>query len=290
MMTPLSLHLRSAAAALALGLLTGCAQLYDPVDEAILHVRSCVQSRISWHRHRSQFKHVGYPHHFAKGFRAGYESICQGGDGCPPTLPPREYWCSFYQDDVGRAQSVEWFNGFAEGALAAQMDGRDRNAEIVTAHEATGRSCRPETVYHFDPQQSTPYSGEQPTPPEYPTPYQPWGEDSPTLGLPPVPEMPPEIYESPFIEPGTGNQREPIEDTLEEQSSPPLSPIPLPPVDEDNLPETGTEPPIPDIDFHVDTRPDGRPKGLTPAGFLSPEEESGEQLGSRINVLLKKLF
>ncbi|MCA9076488.1 MAG: hypothetical protein KDA93_15790 [Planctomycetaceae bacterium] len=287
-MTPSRLKHRLAAA-LLVGLFSGCAQLYDPIDEAKIHFRSCLQSQISWQKQRQQFQNVLYRHHFGRGYRAGYLSVCQGGNGCPPTLPPREYWTSHYQDAVGRAQSVEWFNGFAEGALAAQMDGRDRFSEIVTSHAATGRGCRPETVYHFDPDQSSPYPGDVQRPYDESFPHSQWGDESRTFGLPPAPESPPDSFPSPLNEHGTDERGGRPEELFNDEPLRPLD-LPLPPIDKHDLPETGTEPPIPNIDFHVDTRPDGRPKELTPTGFLSPEQESGEQLGSRINALFRKFF
>ncbi len=275
---------RSVGIALILGLVSGCAHLYDPVDEAILRVRCCVQSKVSWHRNRSVYRNVCYPYHFGKGFRAGYESVCQGGGSCPPTLPPREYWSVCHQSEVGHQQSVEWFNGFAEGALVAQMEGRDRFSEIVTSREATGRSCQLETEYHINSEQLTPYTGD-PHDPEGPLDDD-WRGPAPESS--PSPALTPEGFPAPPAPPGTVTEDVGTWELPEEEQRRSIPPLPLPPLDEHELPKSDPLPPIPDIDFHVDTRPDGRPRELTPTGFLSPEQESGEQTGSRINFLLNR--
>ncbi len=279
---------------LLLGLVSGCAHLYDPVDEAILSVRCCVSSKTAWYRHRRDYRDVLYPYHFGKGFRAGYQSVCHGSGGCPPTLPPREYWSACHQSEVGRAQSVEWFNGFAEGALVAQMDGRDRYSEIVTSREATGQSCQLETEYHINADQSTPYPSDDAGllgPPYDGPPHDDWRGDVPPLGPPPAPSMTPDDFPPRVIAPGSsmndGERWGFPEDDRGPTSAP--APLPLPPLDETQLPAPPPGPPIPDIDFHVETQPDGRPRGLVPTNFLSPEQEASEQLGSRINALWRKL-
>ncbi|MCA9109618.1 MAG: hypothetical protein KDA52_06705 [Planctomycetaceae bacterium] len=279
--------------ALLAGLVSGCAHFYDPVDEALLSLQSCMSAKMAWHRNRQEYLDVCYPHHFGKGFRAGYQSVCLGGAGCPPTLPPREYWSVCHQSEAGRTQSVEWFNGFSEGALVAQMDGRDRHHEIVTSQEINGQGCRLETEYHFNAEQSTPYSPEEAAPlgsPPIGPSYDDWRERSPAFGLPPVPEVAPHDY-PPIVNPPKAIEEDETEWQFQNGDEQPTSaPVPLPPLDESKLPPPPKGPPIPNIDFHVDAEPDGRPKGLVPTGFLSPEQEAGEQLGSRINAIWRKFF
>lgn len=70
---------------------------------------------------------------FARGFRAGYVDVADGGTGCTPTFPPREYWGWKYQSAEGQAKVSAWFSGFPYGAQAAEEDGMGNYSQIQTS-------------------------------------------------------------------------------------------------------------------------------------------------------------
>ncbi|MCA9130543.1 MAG: hypothetical protein KDB22_25820 [Planctomycetales bacterium] len=77
-----------------------------------------------WHRRKDAYcreKHLG---DFCKGFRAGYEAVCEGGNnGCTPAFPPSDYWSWEYQSGEGHERTAAWFAGYPHGARAAEEDG-----------------------------------------------------------------------------------------------------------------------------------------------------------------------
>src|SRR5690606_39815842 len=68
----------------------------------------------------------------------GYKSVCIGGDGCPPAMPPRHYWSHHYQCDEGKCQIMAWYDGFHHGVLAAQIDGCEGRCEVLCAQDLYG--------------------------------------------------------------------------------------------------------------------------------------------------------
>jgi len=104
-------------------LLTGCASMHNGVDNIESSVRHKCRAQIAWNQWSWCYDELTHPFHFAKGFKAGYRDVLEGGNGCQPTLPDRCYWKSCYQSAEGRCKVNEWFDGFSHGALAAQQDG-----------------------------------------------------------------------------------------------------------------------------------------------------------------------
>jgi hypothetical protein len=123
---------KSAKSWLALLLLgaTGCNAIQDYCIDVETSSRNCILSHKAWCHWSWCYEDLDYPHHFAKGFRAGYENILEGGKGCQPTLPPRWYWKPCYQTPEGRCKIAAWFDGFSHGAVAAQQDGYGALGEI----------------------------------------------------------------------------------------------------------------------------------------------------------------
>jgi|GEM_PF-1178611 len=74
-----------------------------------------------------------YGNDFQSGFVAGYKSICKGGDGNIPAVPPRQYWGSRYLSPEGQAKSKAWFEGYPEGIKAAQTDGIDAYRDVYVS-------------------------------------------------------------------------------------------------------------------------------------------------------------
>lgn len=101
----------------------GCNAISDLCLETEMGCRNHVLAHKAWGEWSWCYDELDHPHHFAKGFRAGYENILTGGKGCQPTLPPRLYWKPCFQTPLGQCQIQSWFDGYSHGALAAQQDG-----------------------------------------------------------------------------------------------------------------------------------------------------------------------
>jgi hypothetical protein len=130
-------------ATVAVGSSSGCAALQgldnyltynDSVNDFVLGYRNSVWARQAWFERKSQ--HYGEPQfsHFGAGFRSGYVSVASGGNGCPPAIPPREYWTWKYQTPEGQAQVAAWFAGYPYGAKAAEEDGAGLYQQIQVSH------------------------------------------------------------------------------------------------------------------------------------------------------------
>jgi len=101
----------------------GCHTTRDALDDLSIRMRNRTCACQAWHE--SGWKHVNPPYveHFEDGFTAGYVDVASGKSGCLPPLPPRRYWSPSSLDSAGRQTSRAWYNGYAQGALAAQEDG-----------------------------------------------------------------------------------------------------------------------------------------------------------------------
>ena len=116
--------------------LCGCYQFGDGFDEVVSGGRNRVRAQYAWWQSRSVYDGMNNEGDFSSGYRAGYRRVAAGGDGAPPTLPPRRYWSPLFQSQGGQQQSVTWFDGFHHGALAAQQDGVDQYSQIATSISA----------------------------------------------------------------------------------------------------------------------------------------------------------
>ncbi len=56
---------------------------------------------------------------YGLGWKAGYYDVATGGTGCPPVVPPKEYWKPpvFCEHDPSKRD--DWYCGFANGAACA---------------------------------------------------------------------------------------------------------------------------------------------------------------------------
>jgi hypothetical protein len=84
----------------------------------------------AWFMRRVQFEGQPYIEHFGAGFRAGYEDVAAGANGCTPALPPRKYWTWKYQTPEGQGKTAAWFSGYPHGAKAAEEDGAGDYSQI----------------------------------------------------------------------------------------------------------------------------------------------------------------
>ncbi|MCA9053951.1 MAG: hypothetical protein KDA75_08950 [Planctomycetaceae bacterium] len=133
--------MRSLALVLTLQL-CGCYTLHDCVNQSLIDVRDHCEAHAVWKScGKDQAACEEYPCNFGEGFREGYRAVSAGGNGCPPTLPPRKYWCVLYQNDEGRQKVVSWYNGYAAGAAAAHGNGVQERNRLVTATDLYHRQC-----------------------------------------------------------------------------------------------------------------------------------------------------
>ncbi len=125
-----------------LGSTTGCSSLsgfqnefrYNrSMDEFVAGYRNSAWSAKAWHCRKHQFCNERYLHDFCRGFRAGYESVADGGNSCTPAFPSREYWGWKYQSAEGQAKVSAWFAGYPHGAKAAEEDGVGNWTQIQTS-------------------------------------------------------------------------------------------------------------------------------------------------------------
>lgn len=110
--------------------LSGCNTLHDEIISCETGLRNHVLAQNSWNHWSWCYDELDHPYHFARGFKAGYREVLDGGAGCQPTLPPRCYWKPIYQTPEGHCKVNAWFDGFAHGALAAKQDGFGNFSEI----------------------------------------------------------------------------------------------------------------------------------------------------------------
>jgi hypothetical protein len=87
----------------------------------------------AWHSRKHQFCNERHNHEFCEGFRAGYADVADGGTGCSPAFPPRQYWGWKYQSAEGQSKVSSWYAGYPHGARAAEEDGIGNWTQIQTS-------------------------------------------------------------------------------------------------------------------------------------------------------------
>ena len=117
---------------LLLSLLAGC-QATEGIRNQLAYSDACNDLIVGWrnrvwasqalHEHQGLTADQRFPDDFEEGFRDGYAAAGQGGDGCPPPVPPRKYWSWKYQTPEGQGKVSAWYAGFPHGARAAEQDG-----------------------------------------------------------------------------------------------------------------------------------------------------------------------
>lgn len=130
--------------------ISGCSSMFNSVVNCEMAIRNKVLAQKAWGHWSWCYENLDHPYHFAKGFKAGYTDILNGGRGCQPTLPPQCYWKPTHQTPVGRQKTNSWFDGFSHGALAAQQDGYSDLGEIPISPTARANieSSRQHAVPH----------------------------------------------------------------------------------------------------------------------------------------------
>jgi hypothetical protein len=93
------------------------------MDDAICSYRNNAWSAKAWHRRKHTFCEERHLKDFCNGFRAGYESVIDGGDGRTPMIPPDNYLGWKHQSAEGQSKVSTWFTGYPHGVRAAEEDG-----------------------------------------------------------------------------------------------------------------------------------------------------------------------
>ena len=115
---------------------TGCSSFWDQIDENVFMMRTKSSARKSWTNSQSAYRCLEHNlDDFGRGFVAGYTAVATGGNGCPPSLPPRRYWKTKYSGPLGKKLVVAWFDGYQHGAAAAMADGVSDSRRILTSGE-----------------------------------------------------------------------------------------------------------------------------------------------------------
>jgi len=125
---------RPAWIALAMLMLTaGCSSL----RECAIGARYHVLASSAWQRYKlhccDQECERPYLKDFGSGWRQGYYDVANRGSGQLPVVAPPKYWGIHYENPDGHSAMQAWFNGFQEGALAAQQDGVGNWAALPVA-------------------------------------------------------------------------------------------------------------------------------------------------------------
>ena len=111
---------------------TGCMRnpaLRSLLEEPIIDYRDMVWARRAYNLRYGNCDRA-FTNHFRNGFVEGYCSVCEGGDGYVPALPPEEYWGYEYQSAEGSQCVNAWFEGYPLGAAAARKDNAGKYHDV----------------------------------------------------------------------------------------------------------------------------------------------------------------
>ena len=101
----------------------GCSSFQDHIDGHFQSHYVNKQAKACFYEMEECYDHVPNYYDFRKGFIEGYINVANGGNGCSPMFPPREYWKSYCSTGDMQCRAVSWFDGFAHGAVAAETCG-----------------------------------------------------------------------------------------------------------------------------------------------------------------------
>lgn len=123
--------------------LAGCCyyEVRDCIDECSCDMRAEFLARQAWCRCEDSCDDHLYQKYYGRGFRDGYASVARGGDGCCPTIPPRDCWGWCFDGHEGRARTHAWFDGWSRGAIAAEADGLLGSGRIAVRKPACPTGC-----------------------------------------------------------------------------------------------------------------------------------------------------
>ncbi len=166
---------RQAAIVAALTLITlttaGCSVVHNGYaaatnngswNQTVTVLRNRSFSAKSWHRRKQNFCNERHAGDFRNGYRAGYEAMCSGSDGCTPAFPPSEYWSWEYQSGEGQARTAAWFAGYPHGVRAAEEEGTANWHQIQMSAAMQGQLQNTGMMTHQGAVYPIPDTGGQP--------------------------------------------------------------------------------------------------------------------------------
>lgn len=106
---------------------------HEQIDEFMVNYRNEAWAAKAWHCRKHKFCNKKYLGDVEAGFRAGYESVAAGGNGCVPSVCPQAYWGWQYQTADGQCRMNAWFEGFPLGVQAAEQDGIGHWSQVRTS-------------------------------------------------------------------------------------------------------------------------------------------------------------
>ncbi len=93
------------------------------IDDFMIGYRNRAMAEKAWHCRKDRFCNQCNAREFKDGFMKGYAEVAEGGNGCTPAIAPSQYLGWRYQSSGGQGAVNAWFQGFPEGARAAEEDG-----------------------------------------------------------------------------------------------------------------------------------------------------------------------
>jgi hypothetical protein len=93
------------------------------VSDFMIGYRNRAMAEKAWILRKNSFCVTLYGREFKDGFIQGYMEVAGGGNGCTPAMAPSAYWGWQYQSANGQSAINAWFQGFPQGARAAEEDG-----------------------------------------------------------------------------------------------------------------------------------------------------------------------
>lgn len=131
------------ALAIALPMAVGCTAPRSWLDSTLKHA----ESHVAYQRSACCDLPYDQARHYERGWRSGYYHVCRGASSCPPVTPPGQYWAHKYQCPEGRHLVGLWYEGYRDGAAAAECEGRKacyRVPCMPAACDCTPACCNPQ--------------------------------------------------------------------------------------------------------------------------------------------------
>lgn len=121
------------------------------VDDFMIGYRNRALAEKAWHCQKGQFCNQQHSKEFKEGFTEGFMEVATGGNGCVPTIAPKQYWGWRYQSAQGQGAVNSWFEGYPMGVRAAEQAGVGNWGNVQTAN-----------YQNQTPQAAAPYGGANP--------------------------------------------------------------------------------------------------------------------------------
>lgn len=106
---------------------------HDALDDFMVSYRNQAWAAKAWHCRKHKHCNHRFSSDLENGFRAGYQAVADGGNGCVPAVCPQAYWGWQYQTADGSARMNAWFEGYPLGVQAAEQDGIGHWSRVQTS-------------------------------------------------------------------------------------------------------------------------------------------------------------